>query len=114
MHFPFLKKQKFLSSENEPVLDKKRSFSVHLQPPGKKPFAWLKVIQTVPLSAIKKPVSFACSSALFLTHCLCLSNSCFLFATLYLSTELQWCMRSMAAASDPTPVNPGFKLSSPG
>lgn len=29
------------------MLDEKRGLSVHLQPPGKKPLAWLKVIQTV-------------------------------------------------------------------
>lgn len=45
--FPSLKKQRFLSLTDEPVLDEERSLSVHLQPPGKMPHASLKVIQTV-------------------------------------------------------------------
>lgn len=96
------------------LMKKKKGLSVDLQPPGKKPIAWLKVTQntppTRPLSS-QKPGSFACSSVLLLTHCLRLSNSsrC-LFATL--STALQW-YSSMARASDPAPFPPSFKLSSP-
>lgn len=63
---------------------------MNLQPPGKKPLAWLKVTQAA-LSHLPKAGSFACRSALLLIHCLRLSNSLlYFFATL--STELQRCM----------------------
>lgn len=37
----------FLSLIDEPVLGKKRGLSLHLQPPGINPLAWLIVLQTV-------------------------------------------------------------------
>ncbi len=66
----------------------------------------------------QKPGSFACSSPLLLIHCLRLSNSFLcLFATLFLSKELQQCMCVPSGAAPwqgpvfPLPY-PSFKLSS--
>lgn len=60
----------------------------------------------------QKPGSFACSTPLLLIHRLRLSNSFLcLFATLYLSTELQRC----SSMSPVIPLlTPSLKLSSPG
>ncbi len=72
-------------------------------PLGRSLLPGLKSSKQSPFTS-QKHRSFACSSPLLLIHCLRLSNSFLrLFATLYLSTELQWCC-SMAGASDPAPL----------
>ena len=93
-------------------LKKKRSLSVHLQPPGKKPLAWFEVMQQSPLTSPKSLYRFSAALLCSLTHCLRLSISFFcLFAnslSVYgapsVRTVHDWRSRSRT---------PGFKLSSP-
>lgn len=110
IHFPSLKKQRFLSSVDEPALDKKRGLSVHLQPPGKKLLVWLKVVQTVPshlpkawiicLQLSSSPHSLSTSVKLL---SLSLCNSLSLYRAPAVHVRAQRCS-SMAGASDPAPL----------
>ena len=104
--------QSFLSTIDEPVLDEKRGLSVHLQPPGKKPNAWLKVIQTVPSHLPKAWI--LCLQLSLLPHSLSTSVK---LLSLSLCNSLSL-YRAPAAqlhgsrASDPRSRTPSFKLSS--
>lgn len=75
-------------------------------PLGRSPMPGLKSSKQSPLTS-QKPGSSACSFPLFFIHCLRLSNSFLcLFATLYLSTELERCSSMAVGPVIPAPVPP--------